>query len=130
MAQGGFAARYGSEFLMRERLEQVARRYEQAAAECEVAAQHLRTTARHFRDGDVPRGCAHSWARGVTWFNPVSRSEYGSARGPDLTRIEQNFHTLSRASGRLSFRESLISEVIDLFTRNSRLTPLKESHLS
>jgi hypothetical protein len=48
--------------MMSERLEEVARQYEQAAAECEEAAQHLRTTARHFRDGDVPRGCAHSWA--------------------------------------------------------------------
>ena len=47
---------------MKERLEEVARRYEQAAAECEVAALHLRTTARHFRDGEVPRGCAHAWA--------------------------------------------------------------------
>lgn len=39
---------------------------EPAAAECERlagqlerAARHLRVTAGHFRDGDVPRACAH-----------------------------------------------------------------------
>ena len=47
---------------MSKRLEEVARQYERAAAELEAAVQHLRTTARHFRDADVPRGCAHSWA--------------------------------------------------------------------
>lgn len=45
-----------------ERLEEVARQYEEAAAELESAVRHLRVTARHFRDGEVPRGCAHSWA--------------------------------------------------------------------
>ena len=54
---------------MRERLEEAARQYEQAAAELEAAVQHLRTTARHFRDGEVPRGCAHSWA---AWGHLVS----------------------------------------------------------
>ncbi len=47
---------------MTERLEEVARQYEEAAAELESAVSHLRTTARHFRNADVPRGCAHSWA--------------------------------------------------------------------
>lgn len=42
--------------------EQAAEHYEEAAAELERAVQHLRTTARHFREGEVPRGCAHAWA--------------------------------------------------------------------
>lgn len=42
--------------------ESAAQQYEQAAAELETAARHLRVTARHFREGDVPRGCAHAWA--------------------------------------------------------------------
>src|SRR4030095_8568042 len=45
-----------------ERLDEDARQYEQTAAECEAAALHLKRTASHFRDGDVPRACAHSWA--------------------------------------------------------------------
>ena len=48
--------------MISERLEEVAREYEQAAAECEAAALHLKRTASHFRDGEVPRACAHSWA--------------------------------------------------------------------
>jgi hypothetical protein len=47
---------------MSQRLEDVARQYEEAAAELEAAVRHLRTTAGHFRDANVPRGCAHSWA--------------------------------------------------------------------
>lgn len=45
--------------------EQAAEAYETAAAEFEQAAAHLKATARHFREGDIPRGCAHAWsARG------------------------------------------------------------------
>ncbi len=47
---------------MRERLEEVARQYDEVAAELESAVRHLRTTARHFREGEVPRASAHSWA--------------------------------------------------------------------
>jgi hypothetical protein len=47
---------------MNERLEKAAAQYEEAAEELEAAVRHLRTTARHFREGEVPRGCAHSWA--------------------------------------------------------------------
>lgn len=47
---------------MNERLEEVARQYDEAAAELESAVRHLRVTARHFRESEVPRGCAHSWA--------------------------------------------------------------------
>ena len=43
-------------------LETAARRYEQVAAELTAAAAHLRTCAGHFRDGEVPRGCAHAFA--------------------------------------------------------------------
>jgi hypothetical protein len=42
--------------------EAAAQRYEAAAAELERAAAHLRWTATHFRDGEVPRGCAHTVA--------------------------------------------------------------------
>jgi hypothetical protein len=48
--------------MISERLEEVAGQYEQTAAECEAAALHLRRTASHFRDGEVPRASAHSWA--------------------------------------------------------------------
>ena len=42
--------------------ETAARRYDQSADELEAAVDHLRTAARHFRDGEVPRGCAHAFA--------------------------------------------------------------------
>ncbi len=35
--------------------------YERAAEEFDAAA-HLRHTARLFREGEVPRGCAHAFA--------------------------------------------------------------------
>jgi hypothetical protein len=44
------------------RLELAAGRYEEAASELERATGHCRRAAEHFRDGDVPRGTAHSWA--------------------------------------------------------------------
>ena len=46
----------------RETRDKAAEGYETAAAELERAAARLKTTARHFREGDVPRGCAHAWA--------------------------------------------------------------------
>jgi hypothetical protein len=47
---------------IRARLEEAARLYEQAADELERAVGHSRRAAEHFRNGDVPRGTAHSWA--------------------------------------------------------------------
>jgi hypothetical protein len=47
---------------IRARLEQAAGLYEQAAEELDRAAGHCRRAAEHFRNGDVPRGTAHSWA--------------------------------------------------------------------
>jgi hypothetical protein len=44
------------------RRRQAAAEYDRAADELELAVRHLRTTAQHFRDGEVPRGCAHAWA--------------------------------------------------------------------
>lgn len=41
---------------------EVAQQYEQIAAELEAAAKHLRITAQHFREREVPRGCAHTFA--------------------------------------------------------------------
>jgi hypothetical protein len=47
----------------RQRLrETAAQGYEDAAAELERAVLHLRHAASLFREGDVPRGCAHAWA--------------------------------------------------------------------
>ncbi|HET7450128.1 MAG TPA: hypothetical protein VFJ78_05985 [Gaiellaceae bacterium] len=45
-----------------ERLEEAAKLYDQAAVELDQAAAHARWSARHFRDGEIPRGAAHSWA--------------------------------------------------------------------
>jgi len=42
--------------------EAAAAEYERAANQLELVARHLRTTAHHFREGDVPRACAHAWA--------------------------------------------------------------------
>jgi hypothetical protein len=33
--------------------------YDAVADDLEAAAAHLRHTARHYRNGDVPRACAH-----------------------------------------------------------------------
>lgn len=35
---------------------------ESAADELDRAVQHLRVAAGHFRDGEVPRACAHTFA--------------------------------------------------------------------
>lgn len=35
---------------------------DQAVQELEMAVRHLQTAARHFRDGEIPRGCAHVFA--------------------------------------------------------------------
>lgn len=40
----------------------MAKRLDQATNELESAARHARVAAEHFRDGEVPRGCAHAWA--------------------------------------------------------------------
>jgi hypothetical protein len=47
---------------IRARLEEAARLYEQAAAELERAVGHCRRAAEHFRNREVPRATAHSWA--------------------------------------------------------------------
>jgi hypothetical protein len=47
---------------VRARLEEAAALYEQAAAELERAAGHCRRAAEHFRNREVPRATAHSWA--------------------------------------------------------------------
>jgi hypothetical protein len=47
---------------IRARLEQAAGLYDEAAAELERAVGHCRRAAEHFRDADVPRATAHSWA--------------------------------------------------------------------
>jgi uncharacterized protein YbaP (TraB family) len=51
-----------SQATMMETRERAAQDYEQAAAELERAAQHFWLTAQHFRDADVPRACAHTFA--------------------------------------------------------------------
>ena len=43
-------------------LESAAGRYDRAAEELKAAVHHLRTAAQRFRDGEVPRGCAHAFA--------------------------------------------------------------------
>lgn len=45
-----------------ERFEAIAARYDAIVSELRVAAAHGEDCARHFRDGDVPRGCAHAFA--------------------------------------------------------------------
>ena len=40
-------------------LESRAIQCDQAAYELEIAIRHLQTAARHFREGEIPRGCAH-----------------------------------------------------------------------
>lgn len=42
--------------------ETTAQRYEALAAELEQAAKHLRVSAAHFRDKEIPRASAHTWA--------------------------------------------------------------------
>ena len=44
------------------RLEEAAQLYERAAEELGLAHVHCLSSAEHFRNGDVPRGTAHSWA--------------------------------------------------------------------
>lgn len=41
---------------------EAAARFEDVAREFELAAKHSRIAAAHFREGDVPRGCAHAFA--------------------------------------------------------------------
>jgi hypothetical protein len=41
---------------------EVIRGYEASADQLEMAARHLRVAANHYRNGDVPRGCAHGFA--------------------------------------------------------------------
>ncbi len=36
--------------------------FEEAARELDAASGHLLATARHFREGEIPRGCAHAYA--------------------------------------------------------------------
>ncbi|HEY9839689.1 MAG: hypothetical protein ACAI44_39005 [Candidatus Sericytochromatia bacterium] len=47
---------------MNQELEAQAERFERIALELEQAAAHARTAAGHFRQGEVPRGCAHAFA--------------------------------------------------------------------
>lgn len=43
-------------------LESRAAHCDQAAHELELAVRHLQTAAKHFREGEIPRGCAHVFA--------------------------------------------------------------------
>jgi HEPN domain-containing protein len=45
-----------------ENLETAAAEFDAAADELERAVEHLRVAATHFRDGEVPRACAHAFA--------------------------------------------------------------------
>ena len=42
--------------------EDTAARYDQCAEDLLAAADHARIAAQHYRDGEIPRGCAHAWA--------------------------------------------------------------------
>jgi HEPN domain-containing protein len=42
--------------------ETAAAELESAADELERAVAHLRVAARHFREGEIPRACAHAFA--------------------------------------------------------------------
>jgi hypothetical protein len=45
-----------------ENKETAAAELESAADELEAAVAHLRIAATHFRDGEIPRACAHAFA--------------------------------------------------------------------
>jgi hypothetical protein len=47
---------------MSEAPEATAALYDEAAKELDLAARHCETAAAHFRNGEIPRGTAHSWA--------------------------------------------------------------------
>lgn len=48
--------------LVSDALRETAKEYETVATEFEAVVKHLRITAEHFRNGNIPRGCAHAWA--------------------------------------------------------------------
>jgi len=45
-----------------ETIETAAGELEEAAHQLEMAVRHLRVAAQHFRDGEIPRACAHAFA--------------------------------------------------------------------
>lgn len=47
---------------MNKDLEVMALEFEKAAKELELAAKHCLVAADHYRNGEVPRGCAHAFA--------------------------------------------------------------------
>ena len=47
---------------MNENLEDQAKSLDQVVAELEKAIAHAKIAAAHFRSGEVPRGCAHTFA--------------------------------------------------------------------
>ncbi len=65
---------------MQNKRDYVASLFDETAHELQQAAEHYLEAARHFREGEVPRGCAHEMAaRGY-----INRAELKSREAADI----------------------------------------------
>lgn len=68
--------------------EEQAATLEAAAERLELAARHVRLAAQHFRDRDVPRGCAHTFAAEGLMLEARQRIDEAAVRHAAKARVE------------------------------------------